>query len=195
MKIGLTGGIGSGKSMVANILEKMGYPVFYSDKVAKELWHTDTDLKHNIIALVGENVYQSNELQKVVLAQWIFKSERNRESVNQLIHPKVRAAFENWYSTQKSQLCFNEAAILFETGAYKNFDANVLVCAPLKLKIQRIQQRDQLSVTAIEDRINSQWLDEQKRSFTTYCIENDEKQLLLPQIEQVIERLHQKIKP
>lgn len=195
MKIGLTGGIGSGKSMVAHLLEKMGYPVFYSDKVAKELWHTDEDLKSSVKLLVGEMVYQNDVLQTPILAKWIFKSDTNREKINQLIHPKVRAAFEVWANEQKSQLYFNEAAILFETAAYKNFDATVLVCAPLEIRMQRVQHRDQLSKEAIEERMKSQWSDEQKRKFADYILENDENQLLLPQVERMIEFLKEKLKP
>lgn len=195
MKIGLTGGIGSGKSMVAQIIEKLGFPVFYSDKVAKELWHTDEDLKATIQSFAGKEVYQNNILQTHHLAQWMFQTQGNREKINQLVHPKVRAAFDAWAIAQKNQLCFNEAAILFETGAYKNFDATVLVCAPKDLRMKRVQLRDHLSLEAIEERINSQWSDDQKRSLADYILENDEKQLLVPQVEKMVEFLIEKLKP
>ncbi|NBR15901.1 MAG: dephospho-CoA kinase, partial [Crocinitomicaceae bacterium] len=119
-RIGITGGIGSGKSYVANIIEKMGFPVYYSDNKSKELTNSHPIIRQGLIELVGENVYFGGDLDKKVLATAIFSNDEIRLKVNQLIHPIVRQDFEDWATAQKSELIFNEAAILFETGAFRN---------------------------------------------------------------------------
>lgn len=187
--IGITGGIGSGKSFICQILSTMGYPVFYSDKVAKELMATDQELKSDIQQLFGDEAYFTNgELNRTHLASAIFNNQELREQLNALVHPKVRQAFTALKKSTSSDFIFNEAAILFETAAYKNFDKMVLVTAPKSLKIQRIKQRDQASEEEILARMNAQWSDEKKAPLADFIINNDEQQMLLPQIYEMIQQ-------
>ena len=188
-RIGLTGGIGSGKSYIAEILEKMGYPVYYSDERAKVLTDTHPEIRTGLISRFGDQIYSEGILNRKELAAHIFNSEPDRIFVNQLIHPVVRADFDRWCSAQDSSLVFNEAAILFETGAYQQFDATLLVVAPHELRMQRIVERDRCTVEQAEARIKSQWSDKQKISLATHIISNDDKSPLLSQLEEVISRL------
>ena len=185
LQIGLSGGIGSGKSTVAQILEKMAYPVFYSDPVAKNLYASHEGLKRALIELIGEKIYLNGHFQKEILAQMIFEQPAIKDQISTLVHPLVRQAFQDWAQQQKAEVVFNEAAILFETGAYKQFAATVLVVAPLEIRIQRVQKRDGLSREAVLQRIENQWPDARKMKLTPYIIANDG-QPLLRQVEQVL---------
>lgn len=189
-RIGLTGGIGAGKSTIASVLQKMGYPVFFSDAEAKRLYDTEPLLKKELIALFGDDVYQSGLFQKQVLAEKLFQNPSLKQKVAELIHPLVRQKFEQWAQQQKTTLVFNEAAILFETGAYLNFDATILVLAPVELRKHRVAERDGMSIEQIEQRIANQWSDAEKIRLASFVIANDG-QPLLPQIEKVISELEQ----
>ncbi len=188
-RIGITGGIGSGKSFIATIIERMGYPVYYSDVRSKELTNAHPLIRQGLIDLVGENVYFGGELDKKVLATAIFSNDELRMKVNQLIHPIVRQDFEDWANSQKSDLIFNEAAILFETGAYRNFDATILVYAPEELRLKRVLNRDIITKEEVLARMNNQMNDNEKRKMTSLQILNDGESPLLKQIEGVIESL------
>ena len=188
LRIGLSGGIGSGKSTVAGILAKMGYPVFYSDQEAKRLYDENPVLQKQLVDLFGPAIYRDGQLNKAFLAQQLFSSAELKAQVTALVHPLVRKAFEVWAQQQASDLVFNEAAILFETGAYKDFDATVLVTAPIETRIERVQKRDLISREAVLQRIANQWPDSKKMNLTPYIITNDG-QPLLQQIEDVISKL------
>lgn len=188
LRIGLSGGIGSGKSTVAGILAKMGYPVFYSDHEAKRLYDENPVLQKQLVDLFGPAIYRDGQLNKAFLSQQLFSNAELKAQVTALVHPLVRKAFEVWAQQQASDLVFNEAAILFETGAYKDFDATVLVTAPIETRIERVQKRDLISREAVLQRIANQWPDSKKMNLTTYIITNDG-QPLLQQIEDVISKL------
>ena len=188
-KIGITGGIGSGKSFIATIIERMGYPVYYSDVRSKELTNAHPVIRQGLIDLVGENVYFGGELDKKVLASAIFSNDEIRMKVNQLIHPIVRQDFEDWAKAQTNDLIFNEAAILFETGAYRNFDATILIYAPEELRLKRVLNRDIITKEEVIARMKNQMSDEEKLKMTPYSILNDGEIALLKQLEEVIERL------
>ena len=188
LRIGLSGGIGSGKSTVAGILAKMGYPVFYSDQEAKRLYDENPVLQKQLVDLFGPAIYRDGQLNKAFLAQQLFSNAELKAQVTALVHPLVRKAFEVWAQQQASDLVFNEAAILFETGAYKDFDATVLVTAPIETRIERVQKRDLISREAVLQRIANQWPDSKKMNLTPYIITNDG-QPLLQQIEDVISKL------
>ena len=179
IQIGLTGGIGAGKTSVAKVLEHMGYPVFYSDLEAKKLYDDHPILREQMIALFGNELYQNGHFQKNILAQQLFQNPILKEKVSELVHPLVREAFEQWASQQHTNLVFNEAAILFETGAYQQFAATILVVAPEDLRIQRVISRDQLTDQEVRNRINQQWTDAQKKALTPNVIENDGRPLLI----------------
>jgi len=185
-RIGLTGGIGSGKSYIARVLEKMGYPVYYSDEQAKVLTDTHPEIRAGLISRFGTSIYSEETLNRKELAAHIFKSEPDRIFVNQLIHPVVRADFDRWCAEQHTALVFNEAAILFETGAYQQFDATVLVIAPHELRMQRIMERDRCTVEQAAARMKSQWSDEQKMPLATVVITSNGELPLVSQIERVI---------
>jgi len=188
-RIGITGGIGSGKSFIANILEHMGFPVYYSDLRSKELTKSNPSIKTGLISLFGEEVYSDNELNTQLVATKIFQNEEMRQKVNELIHPIVRKDFEDWVTNQKSTLVFNEAAILFETGSYKNFDANILICAPLELKIKRVMKRENCSKEDVLARMSKQWSDDEKSKLADFIINNDDCDPILTQLELVLAQL------
>lgn len=185
--VGITGGIGSGKSIVCRVLSELGYPVFYSDKVAKELLFNDKSVHQQLLESIGEHVFDTSGIpDRQKLSDLIFSNDEIRKKVNSIIHPLVRSSFEKFAAESRSEFVFNEAAILFETGSYKNFDVNVLVTAPLELRIQRVLQRDKTDRESIMDRIRAQWSDEVKRDLADYILVNDEKSPLLDQIENLL---------
>mgnify|MGYP006090319293 CR=1 FL=1 len=189
-KIGLTGGIGSGKTFVANIIEKMGYPVYYSDNRSKELSNNHPAIREQLIEAFGDEVYQNDLLNKSFLSNEIFSFPESRQRVNEIIHPIVRADFLDWTEKHKNKsLVFNEAAILFETNAFKNFDANVLIYAPEEIRIKRILERDKISMDQIKNKMESQWSDTKKMSLTRYHILNDGHSPLLEQLEGLLKNL------
>ena len=185
LQIGLTGGIGAGKSYVSRILERMGYPVFYSDAVAKQLYATNNALKDQLVELVGTELYINGIFQTDVLSKQLFSSPDLKQRLTALVHPLVRAEFESWVLQQNNALVFNEAAILFETGNYKRFDATLLVVAPKEQRIERVLKRDASTREHILERMSNQWSDDQKRPLANFVIENDGRPLLL-QIEMML---------
>jgi len=185
VKVGITGGIGSGKSYVAAIIEKMGYPVYYSDVESKQLVDVDPEIRKALIGLLGSEVYTPVGLNRPFLAEQIFRSDDLREQVNAIIHPHVRARFEQWAHEAGSALVFNEAAILFETGSYRQFDRMILVTAPEELKLSRVMRRDGVSLEEVQQRMSKQWSDDQKVKLADYVIINDGRPLL-EQVERVV---------
>jgi dephospho-CoA kinase len=180
-RIGLTGGIGSGKSTVSRIFSALGVPCYIADERSKALLNTNQELRIKLIEHFG-NVYSNGSIDKKLFASIIFGDDAKRQLANELIHPFVRADFDTWSSQQRSAYVIQEAAILFETGAFQYFDKNILVCAPIELKLARIEARDKVSREHIMARIDSQWSDEKKRGLADYCIENDEKGSLIQQV-------------
>lgn len=187
--IGLTGGIGAGKSMVARILTTMDFPVFYSDKVGKSLMSSDTAVINKVKAVFGDQAYNNGELNRSYLAKEIFNDQSLKAKLNEIVHPAVRKAFDSWKKEQNAPLVFNEAAILFETGTYKNYDYNILVTAPQETRIQRVQDRDNISKDQVLERMNNQWPDDKKRKLCDFEIINDGNTLLVPQVEKVIKMI------
>ena len=187
--IGITGGIGSGKSLVCKIIKKLGYPVFYADEAAKKLMIEDQTLKSELIHLLGENAYSNNELNRPFIAEQIFKNNQIKKGVSDLVHPAVYRAYENWKKIQKSHLVFNESALLFETGSYKNFDATILVTANRETRIQRVMKRDNLSRETVLERMSHQLDDDSKQKMCDFEIVNDEQKLLIPEIIKILSLL------
>jgi dephospho-CoA kinase len=189
LKIGITGGIGSGKTYVCQLLEKLGYPVFYSDEEAKKLMTQDPSLISEIKQLLGDESYIQNELNKPFIAHSIFHNSKLREAINLLVHPKVFQAFELWKNKQSSTIVFNESALLFETESYKRFDKNILILSDNETRIKRIQLRDTLSAIEIKNRIESQLSDDEKIKKTDFIIDNNENVLLIPQLISILENI------
>ena len=184
--IGITGGIGSGKSLVAKILETLKYHVFYSDIEAKNIVDSNIEVRNQIIRVFGPQAYLKGEYNRPFVAEKVFANQELLTQLNQIIHPAVRAAFDQFCDKSKAEIVFNEAAILFETGTYKSFDAVILVCSPEKLRMERLMKRDNASKKEIQARMNKQWSDQKKRELTNLIIENDEKSSILEQTNEIL---------
>jgi dephospho-CoA kinase len=184
IKIGITGGIGSGKTTVCKVFELLGVPVYYADIEAKQILDSNLEVKKNIINTFGNSVLNDEDkIDKKKLASLVFNNKENLEKLNSIVHPPVREHFENWlqqHSTQKYIL--KEAAILFESGSYKLVDKIIAVVAPLELKISRTIQRDKVTQAEVQLRISNQLNDDEKIKRSQFVIHNDEQQLLIPQI-------------
>jgi dephospho-CoA kinase len=189
--IGVTGGIGSGKSMVCRIIRTLGYPVFYSDTEAKKLYLSNQGVRDMVSNLFGNQAYNSGGLNRKFLAERIYEEPELKSQLEGIIHPAVRDEFARWSQEQTEQLVFNEAAILFETGGYKDYNYTILVISPEKLRMSRIMKRDRLEEEEVRKRFDSQWSDEKKKELATFLIQNDEKSLLIPQVLDVIEKIKQ----
>jgi len=188
-KVGVTGGIGAGKSIVCRILSAMGYPVFNSDLQARSIINTDPSVKKEVISLFGEEAYHQNELDRKYIAKCVFNNKSLLTQLNNIVHPAVRREFSSWAKAQDASLVFNEAAILFETGTYKQYDAMLLVTASESTRIERVMERDQVSEEEVRKRMNKQWADEKKIPLADFCIENDKEKMLIPQVLETVSKL------
>jgi dephospho-CoA kinase len=184
LKVGITGGIGSGKTTVCKVFELLGIPVFYADVVAKAIMHTDEHLKMEIKETFGSQSYFDNgELNRQYLSRLVFKDEAELEKLNSLVHPAVFRAFDNWLITyQNAPYVLKEAALLYESQSYKMCNYSILVKSPIEIKMKRIAQRDKLPAHEIKLRMDKQFTDEKKEKLADFVFLNDEQQLLIPQI-------------
>ena len=183
MKVGLTGGIGSGKTMVCSVLEKLGVAVYYADSEARRLMNSDPGLVLQISALFGNKAYEGGSLNRDFIAHRVFKDKELLTRLNELVHPAVRKDFSRWASEQKpSFYVVEEAAILFESGSDRNMDLTVGVFAEKELRVQRAIQRDGSTREQVLNRMNSQMSDEEKMEKVDILINNDGKKMILPQI-------------
>lgn len=184
LKIGITGGIGSGKTTVCKFFELQKIPVFYADQQAKSIMHTDPLLVDQISREFGPDIYFSNgELNRSKLASLVFNDEERLRKLNSIVHPAVFRTFDNWLNQQKNvPYVLKEAALLFESGSYKDCDLNLLVTSPPDLKISRIMHRDSVTREEVLKRMDKQLSDEEKAPLSDFTINNDEKQLLIPQM-------------
>jgi len=190
LKIGITGGIGSGKSTVCHIFKLLGVPVFEADIVAKQLLQTDPGIKKGLIHLFGEGIYlDDGAVDRKKLAGIIFSDEVQLAKMNELVHPVVRSEFNEWIKQQHVPYVIHEAAILFESGFYKLMDFTIFVSAPEEERIQRVVKRDGVSEQQVKERLDKQWTDEEKRKLADYEIINDNKYPVLPEIIQIDKRL------
>ena len=189
LKVGVTGGIGSGKSVVCSIFEKLGVPVFNADLQAQSLL-TASNVKDFYYTHWGEIVFTKGELDKQKIAQLIFNNQTALEKINHFIHPMVFQLFDQWcLHHEHSKYVIKEAALLFESGAYANLDLNIIVCAPVELRIKRVMHRNQLSKEQVVQRINNQWEDELKKPLAQFIIENNDTNPILKQVLEIHELL------
>ncbi len=190
MIIGLTGGIGSGKTTVGKLFETMGCIIYNSDERAKELYF-NKEIKQQVIALLGKDSYINDfELNKTFIAQVIFSDKHKLQQLNAIIHPAVKQDFKSVVDKYSSEtLVIKETALLFEENIFKEIDVSILVTAPLELKKERVMKRSQLSIAEVEKRMLAQWTDEQKIPLATYVIKNDGNQALIPQVLAIIHQL------
>jgi dephospho-CoA kinase len=172
--VGLTGGIGSGKSYVSNEFAKLGIPVYSSDDRAKELMVSNSEIKGGLLELFGKNAFENNVLNRKWIAEKVFTDKTLLDAINRLVHPIVANDFENWCQKHFLQkIVIKEAAILIESGAYKNCHCVILVTAPKDLRIERVMQRDKLSYAEVVNRIENQLGDNEKLKFARFVINND----------------------
>lgn len=187
IKIGLTGGIGSGKTYVASIFMQLGVLVYDSDKATKDLYLTNQELKGELISNFGEETYFSNgQLNKKYLGNIVFGDKKKLELINRIVHPYVRMDFENWVKKSDEQkYVVKEAAILIESGAYKQLDKIIVVSAPIDVRINRVRKRDNVSAEEVRKRMNKQLQPEKLLEFADFIIENDGKRPLQEQVESI----------
>ena len=172
--IGLTGGIGSGKSTVAAMFARYGIPVYNSDREAKELMDDSPLIKRKIIALLGKDSYQNGKLDRVYVAERVFKDPKLLGALNAIVHPAVREHFMAWTKKQDSEYVIQEAAIIFENGTQESYDYIILVRAPLEDRIKRVVERDGVSPEKVMERIQNQWDDDRKIALADFVIENSD---------------------
>ena len=181
-KIGLTGGIGSGKTYVSKVFESLGIPVFNADIEAKKLMSSSSELIQSIKYEFGNDIFDDNILNTKKLASIVFSDTEKLRQLNSLVHPIVKQQFFEWQSKKKSSYVLKEAAILFESDSHKDLDAIICVTAPINLRIDRVKLRDGYSYCEIKDRIVNQISQEKKESLSDFIIVNDGVKSLLPQI-------------
>lgn len=191
IKIGITGGIGSGKSVVSALFELYGIPVYISDTESKYLVEHSDFIRESLIALLGSELYINGTLDKKKLASIIFSNKEILQKVNAIIHPEVATNFIDWSLKQTSDICAIESAILFESGFDSLVDISILVYSPLELRVSRASKRDNSDKEDIKKRISHQMNDEDKRDICQYIIYNDEEHSLISQVENILIKLRE----
>lgn len=172
MIVGLTGGIGSGKSTIAKEFAALGIAVFNSDEQAKALIANNAQVKERIIAAFGEEAYQNGEYNRAYIAQIVFNNSEKLAILNGIVHPALAEYFKQWAKEQTSPYVLKEAAILFESGSYKDCDYIITVTAPEQLRIARVMARDHCTEAQVRARMAQQWTDEQRIALSNAVIEN-----------------------
>jgi dephospho-CoA kinase len=186
IKIGITGGIGAGKSFIASQLEKAGFPVFYADDEAKWAMQQDEELVSGIKKMFGDRAYVNWELQTDHISRIVFTNKGMLDDLNKLVHPVIMRYFNTWCKYQDSDAVFMEAAILFETGGYKDFDHTILVFAPETTRIERVMKRDNCSREKALNRIHAQWPASKTVKMADFVIENDNRRVAVSQMNNII---------
>jgi len=182
LKIGITGGIGSGKSTVARVFETLGIPVYNADDAARRLMQENPELKKQIIILFGEQAYEHGKLNRSWIAEQVFGNPEKVKALNALVHPATIRDAEKWMHEQQSPYSLKEAALIFESGSEKELDYVIGVDAPQELRIQRVMERDNTTREAILQRMNNQLDESEKIKRCDFIILNDGNQLVIPQV-------------
>lgn len=183
LKIGITGGIGSGKSTICHFFATLGIPVFNADKEAKRIMNESSLIRSKMIMNFGKDIYLPNQtIDRKRLADLIFNSPSLIKKVNAIIHPEVRNYFFKWCDQQQSPYIIHEAAILFESGFYEMMDFTILITAPEQERIERVMKRDHITTEKVKERISKQWTDEEKIKLADKTINNDNQELVIPQL-------------
>jgi len=190
LKIGLTGGIGSGKTTIAKIFVNLGIPVFFADTEARRLMEESVEVIRSVKNSFGEDSYNGSQLNRKYLADVVFSDPAKLEKLNSIVHPAVHKHFENWTLdyTDKPYV-IEEAALLFETGIYKSFDYNVLVTAPISKRVERVMMRDNVVESDVLKRMEAQMTDDEKIIHSHFLIFNDDENLILNQTLALHEKL------
>ena len=189
LKIGLTGGLGSGKSTVAKIFEVLGIPVYYADNEAKRIMHNDLKLKAEIIKHFGEESYVDNQLNRSYLSSVVFENKEKLSLLNSLVHPATIRDSKEWINRQTTPYAIKEAALIFETGSQEALDYVIGVSAPLHLRIMRSMKRDQLTREQVQQRMSKQIEEVIKMHLCDFIIYNDEVKPVIPQVFELHKKL------
>ncbi len=189
MIVGLTGGIGSGKTTVAEIFKHLKVPVFTADEESKKLLDTDKELQQKLKELLGPELMKDGQIDKKWMATQIFSDETLLQKANAIIHPAVGKAFKNWHQQQKAPYVLREAAILFESGTHQDCAQIVVVVAPEALRLERVMKRSGETEAQVKERMNKQWPQEKKEALADYVIRNYNQHSLIKQVIAVHENL------
>ncbi len=182
LKIGLTGGIGSGKSTIAKVFEVLEIPVYYADKAAKELMNKNELLKQQLIFHFGENTYIDGILNRKYLGEIVFSNKEKLELLNSLVHPATIADAAKWFQQQKAPYVIKEAALLFESGSAEGLDYVIGVSAPETIRIKRVTDRDAVDAAEVKKRMYNQLDETIKMKLCDFIIRNNEQEMILPQV-------------
>ena len=183
IKVGITGGIGSGKSTACKVFKTLGIPVFDADNIARQLINLNAEIRNQLIQVFGEAVYLPDQtINRKYLSGIVFNNSSLLTKLNGIVHPVVRNEFEEWCRKQNSAYVLHEAAILFESGFYKMMDKTIAVVTNEDERIQRVMKRDGITNELVEQRIKNQWTDKQRIKLANYIINNNDDELIIPQI-------------
>jgi dephospho-CoA kinase len=191
--VGLTGGIGSGKTTVAKAFEALQIPVYIADIEAKQLMQSSTEIREQLLELLGEAAYVEGRLNRAYIAGIIFKDKAYLEKINAIVHPQVAAHFENWAAQQNSPYVIKEVAILFENGGHKHCDFVITVTAPKAARIARVLKRDETTKARVEAIMNNQWEDAKKIEQSHFVIHNTTLEGLPSQVKRIHTEILSKI--
>lgn len=189
--VGITGGIGSGKTTVAKHFEKLGFPLYNSDLEARNIQNSNPEVIHQIKTIFGEEAYNTDGLNRIFIANQVFNNKEKIKQLNNIVHPAVFEDFKNWVAQQNNDILFKEAAILIESGSYKDCDLIISVIADLDVKIDRIIKRDNFSKEQILARMTNQLKDEERVKYSDFIIDNSKD---LDYLYQQVENIADKIK-
>ncbi|MEO4004766.1 dephospho-CoA kinase [Flavobacterium sp. CAU 1735] len=188
--VGLTGGIGSGKSTIAEYIHSKGVPVYIADDQAKRIMD-DPEIVKKVREIFDENVVENEKLNRKKIAELVFSSPNLLKKLNEIIHPAVKENFDKWLkNNKKSNFIVKEAAILFESGSYKDCDKIILVTAPQDIRIERVMNRDKVSRDQVLDRMKNQWDDARKAEFSDYIIDNTDLTISLKEVDLILKELN-----
>ena len=182
LSVGLTGGIGSGKTTIAAVFDALGIPVYNADDAAKRLMNEDEVLRRQLVQMFGEALYKKNQLDRAYLANIVFGNKEKLNALNNLVHPLTIADATQWFQKQTSPYAIKEAALIFESDSWKDLVAVIGVSAPETVRIQRVMKRDNIDVQQVASRMAQQMDEAQKMSKCDYIITNDDVSLVMPQI-------------
>lgn len=182
LKVGITGGIGSGKTWVCRVFQHLGVPLFEADSEVKKLYQTDSNLKAELLKAFGSQAYSQEGIFNTAFFREVLSDSLKRQTLNDIVHPKIFQRFEEWSREQKAPYVIKEAAILFESGADKTVHKTIGVFAPLELRIQRVMQRDNRSRESILSIMNMQLSEDELRQKVDFAITNDNEQSVIEQV-------------
>lgn len=190
LKAGITGGIGSGKTTVARVFSLLGIPVYYADDAAKQLLSEDADVRKSVRRLFGDEVFTNGKPDRKKMAALVFNDKEKLAKLNAIIHPAVRKHFENWVKEHSdAPYILKEAAILFESGTYKELDKIITVVAPEETRIARVMKRDHVTADAVRDRMANQLDDKEKIKLSDFIVRNSDDDLIIPQVLDIHQQL------